>query len=506
MRRRLGQGLALLAAALGGCAMPEAVRRADTALARGDEAEAEALYRKALEDTYLTRSELAHVLRPLRELSSRRTRRQLEEMEARLAEGPVEEVLAELSGLRAEQARRMGDPAQDGMLLEAMRRVAARAWPQVEALARGGRNVSALKRARELAIFFPLDQPIWREVSRLEQSFRESPVDVPELGEPPFDPPTEEHLRLALESVQRDRPHEARGHLARGWDASGMAFEDYANRLILLYGLDMPLVPKPLPPAPEVPESVKRASEPVRLEHGRVGRTRAGAWEGLPTEDRLAARGFASVELAGEGLTLSFPDIPTQPDRSGLFLGLRMTGGAWLAHGLGGWGWVLHDEYLLELFLGLRTSPAHEYPAVPLSGYNREETGFCFGGAFSYALLGGWRGPHVGLLLGVRAQYTGYQVGDVKAEGMMLPMVARLELRWNERYPFRLEAWDTLGAGEEATRGMMLQAPVGGTWSLHGRYEALRLEATMGGLNRKDRVALGSRASRLFSLGFSTAF
>jgi hypothetical protein len=241
------------------------------------------------------------------------------------------------------------------------------------------------------------------------------------------------------------------------------------------------------------------------MEHGRMGRTRAGWWA-LPEEDRLAARGFATVELSGEGLVLSLPDIPTQPDRAGAFLGFRMTGGALLAHGLGGWGWAVHDEYRVEVFLGLRTSPAHEYPHVPLSSYSREEGGFSFGGAFSYTLLGGWRGPHVGLLLGVRAQYTGYQVGDVNAEGTMLPLVARLELRWNERYPFLLQAWHSPGSGEEAARGVMLQAPLGRALSLYGCYEALRLDATMGGLNHKDRVTLGSRPSSLVTLGMSTAF
>ncbi|XXF76980.1 hypothetical protein P2318_28580 [Myxococcaceae bacterium GXIMD 01537] len=494
-------GYVVLALLLGACAMPESVLRGDGAHARGDDTETLARYEEALRDTYLTPSEFAHVSERLEAASARELRRLLEALETKHREGPVEPALLALTKLRAERAPRWWSAEQEHLVEEARDKLVRRAWSEVEAQARLGRYRAALERAQALALFLPPGDALWPEVRRLEASFRETPVEPPALGQPRFPPSTEASLRRAEAELTGNAPSLAQGYLVDAAESSGQPFEDFVNSVIAAYGLDLPYLERKPPVSPTLPEGVRTSSLWSKTQHGDYGLTAAEALRRAP-ELQQTVNGFWAGRIGGELLLLHVPNIPTQPSRVGAYAGYRMEF-AFFAHAVSGWGWTLHDDVMVALFMGGRLSPAHVYPRISENEPLVRETGFSYGGMLAYRLLVGYRGPRVGLLLGARPQYSGYQVGDVTASGTMLPLEARLEVRWSERYPVFLEGWFTPSDAEHASRGLMLRLPLGIQSSLFGRYERLKLSTRMGGLERDDRIDLGSRDFSLYTLGLS---
>lgn len=503
--RRWGPaGCVLLALVAAGCAMPESVRRGDTAHARGDTAQATALYEKALQDTYLTPDEYAHVARRLEDAAEAELTRRLEELEERHRASPAAEALTALNALRAEKVGRWWTEAQERQVVEARRRVLARNWPVVEELTRQGHSRAALGRAQELAVFFPREEPVWEEVRRLEAALRAYPVQPLPPGRTRFSPRVDDHLRAMEAALQRGNASAAQREFVLALAMSGQPFKEFMNGVIATYGLNLPYLETPLPPRPALPEGVQVSSTWSRTYRGGQGMAYARG-PSVPPEHTLAANGFWTTVIGGEVLLLDLPDLPTQPDRQGAYVGERLEM-PMLAHALSGWGWTVQDTVMAEFFLGGRLSPAHEYPRRSEREELQRETGFCYGGVLAYRLLVGYRGQNVGLMVGARPQYTGYQVGDVTASGTMLPLEARLELRWSVRYPLILHGWFTPSDAEHGTKGLMLHMPVSARATLIGRYESLKLSTRMGGLKRDDRIDLGSQGSSLFTLGVGYGF
>jgi hypothetical protein len=493
------RGAVLLFAALWGCAMPAAVRQADELYASGDLLEAEEAYRRSIQESWLTRDEFEHVATRLKEASATELQRRLQLMEPRLAVRPAEELLPELLQMRAELAERVGDPKQDRWLADAMQRVVERAWPKVEELLASRKYRAALERAYQLAIFFPRRDPIWREVERIQEAAKTWP-ELPEVPEQPFPPEAEDYLRLVQEHLEAGRPEQARVALVLAALAANMPMDTFMARLSVVYGAYAPFLLQPVPQPPEVPKNVQSAEQPLRLVHGSVGKT-ADKWQDLPEEDGAAARGVAAYGADWGGFYVAASDIPTQRDRVAGAFNFRVQSSLVSIYLKDPWGWTIQDHFMVEILLGRRVSSPHVYPIGPEPG--TKEGGWSLGGTWGWTLLTGYRGRHVGLLLGARPQLVAYRLGDITAAGTMLPLVGWLELRWNERYPIVLQGWATPWADSNSTRGVRLRIPLSPTWGLVGRYEELRLESRMGGLESADRIDIDRRPSTRISLSVS---
>lgn len=492
-------GAVLLFAGLWGCAMPAAVQRADELYEHGDMAEAAKAYHEALEDSWLTRGEFAHASERLNQSAVAELQPRLQLMEARLAVRPPEELLEELSTLRAEQAHQLGSPEQDRMLEEVMQRVVARAWPEVEALLKQRKYHAALERAYRLASFFPRKDPLWREVERVREAARTWP-ELPTVSEPAFPPEAEPYMRIVQEKLEAGKPEEARVALVLAADASNLSVDEFIGRVAAVYGVYAPSLLQPVPEPPAPSKNVQAVESSRELAYGKVGRT-AAAWGDLSTGDAVVARGSAVLAFQYSGLYLSAREIPVQRDRTAALFSYRMEL-AMLSNSKSDlWGWTFQDHVVVEAFVGRRISEPYVYPVGASSG--QSEASLSFGGMLGWTALVGWRGRYMGLLVGAQPKLMGYQVGDVTAGGGLLPLTAWLELRWNERYPIVLEGWVSPVTGGNSTRGAWLRLPISPTWGLFARYEELRLESRMGGLKRSDRIDIDSRPSTLASLGFS---
>lgn len=140
-----------------------------------------------------------------------------------------------------------------------------------------------------------------------------------------------------------------------------------------------------------------------------------------------------------------------------------------------------------------------------------EETSVTFGMGANLVTMLGYRANPFALFAGVRPMYTSYKIGHFFSEGGSVPLSARLELRWIDRYPMILEAWwgDVL-EGSEMGRltqaGGSFDVPLSTNLWFRAAGAHHELPANFFGLYEQDDVYVERARTYAFSLGLTFGF
>lgn len=204
---------------------------------------------------------------------------------------------------------------------------------------------------------------------------------------------------------------------------------------------------------------------------------------------------FVSSALLGMHY-MAITNLRDQPDRAAGLLSFQLEYALLSNLFEGGRGFGLHDELLLSLFAGLRTSDGTKYASAT------DEGSLAGGFRSGYELALGYRGSSFQLFAGGQAMYNTFVLGDARTYGVTLPAIALLGIRTGDSTFIGLRGQYGKWFVDQETAGAALTLDLDG-FVLRAGLEELKMPVTVSLDGDEARASARRQVSTLasFSLG-----